>query len=89
MHSYFRGLKAEPNILGHALSKVEVVQEKKHIVSSDSKLESSVNSVRMFWRIRHFRTCSREELSIIIVTAVYGIRPYRDDCLAPTCLFLV
>ena len=48
--SYFRGLKAEPNILRHALSKVEVVQEK-NIMSSDSlKIESSVNSVRMFWR---------------------------------------
>ena len=59
-------------------------------MSSDSlKLESSVNSVRMFWRVRHFRTCSREEMSIIIVTVVHGIRPYRDDCLAPPCLFLV
>ena len=28
-------------------------------------------------------------MSIIIVTAVHGIRPYRDDCLAPPCLFLV
>ena len=59
-------------------------------MSSDSlKLESSVNSVRMFWRVRHFRTCSREEMSIIIVTVVHGIRPHRDDCLAPPCLFLV
>ena len=82
------GLKAELNILGHALSKVEVVQEK-NFMSSDSKQESSVNSVRMFWRVRHFRTCSREEISIVIVTAVHGIRPYRDDCLAPPCLFLV
>ena len=28
-------------------------------------------------------------MSIIIVTVVHGIRPYRDDCLAPPCLFLV
>ena len=28
-------------------------------------------------------------MSIIIVTAVHGIRPYRDDCLAPPCFFLV
>ena len=75
--------------MGHVLSKVEVVQEKKNIMSSDSKLESSVNSVRMFWRARHFRTCSREEMSIITVTAVHGIRPYRDDYLAPPCLLLV
>ena len=58
-------------------------------MSSDSKLESSVNSVRTFCRVRHFRTCSREEMSIIIMTAVHGIRPYRDDRLAPPCLFLV
>ena len=64
---------------------MEVVQEK-NILSSDSKLESSVNTVIMFWRVRHFRTCPREEMSIIIVTAVHGIRPYRDDCLAPPCL---
>ena len=57
-------------------------------MSSDSKLESSFNSVRTFWRVRHFRTCSREEMSIIIMTAVHGIRPYRDDRLAPPCLFL-
>ena len=82
--SYFRGLKAEPNILGHALSKVEVLQEKKNIMLNDSKLESSAISVRMFWRVN-----SREEMSIIIVTAVHGIRPYRGDCLAPPCLFLV
>ena len=88
MYSYFRGLKAEPNILGQALSKVEVVQEKRNM-SSDSKLKSSVNSVRMFWQVRHFRTCSIEEMSIIIVTAVHRIRPYQDGCLAPPCLFLV
>ena len=82
-------LKAEPNILGHALSKVEVVQENLNIMSNNSRLESSVNSVRTFWRVRHFRTCSREEMSIIIMTAVHGIRPYRDDCLASPCLFLV
>ena len=58
-------------------------------MSSDSKLESSVNSVRMFWRVRHFRTCSREEMSIVIVTAVHGFRSCRDDCLAPPCLFTV
>ena len=62
--------------------------KEKNIMSSDSKLESSVNSVRMFWQVRHFRTCSREEMSIIIVTAVHGIRLYRDDCLAPPCLLL-
>ena len=28
-------------------------------------------------------------MSIIIVTVVHGIRPYRDDCLAPPRLFLV
>ena len=28
-------------------------------------------------------------MSIIIVTVVHGIRPYRDDCLAPPCLFLL
>ena len=28
-------------------------------------------------------------MSIIIVTAVHGIRPYRDDCLAPSCFSLV
>ena len=61
--------EVEPNIMGHALSKVEVVQEKKNM-SSDSKLESSVNSARMFWRVRHFRTCSRGEMSIITVTVV-------------------
>ena len=32
VYNYFRGLKAEPNILEHALSKVEVVQEKIHYV---------------------------------------------------------
>ena len=58
---------------------MEVVQEK-NILSSDSKLESSVNTVIMFWRVRHFRTCPREEMSIIIVTAVHGIRQYRDVC---------
>ena len=63
--------------------------KKKNIMSSDSKLEPSVNSVRMFWRARHFRTCSREEKSIITMTAVHGIHPYRDDYLAPPCLLLV
>ena len=58
-------------------------------MARDSKLELSVNSVRMFWRVKHFRTCSREEMSIIIVTTVHGVRPYRDDCLASPCLFLV
>ena len=42
--------------MGHALSKVEVVQGKNNIMSSDSKLDSSVNSVRMFWRARHLDT---------------------------------
>ena len=28
-------------------------------------------------------------MSIIIVTVVHGIHPYRDDFLAPPCLFLV
>ena len=73
--SYFRALIAEPNILGHALSKVEVV--------SDSKLESNGNSVEGFGESDISKTCSKGEMSIVIVTSVHGIRPYQDDCLAP------
>ena len=64
MYSYFRRLKAEPTILGHALSKVEVSQGKKNM-SSDSQLQSSVNSVECFDE----PGTSEEEMSIVTVTA--------------------
>ena len=50
---------------------------------SDSKLESSVNSVECFGASDSSETsretCSKEEVSVVIVTAVHEIRPYQDE----------
>ena len=59
---------------------MEVVQEKN--MSSDSKLDGQASTL-----LECFGESETSE-HVQEKTAVHGIRPYRDDCLAPPCLLL-